>query len=288
MSNKPKSKRHHFIPKFFLNQWKDKNGKLWIYQQNNDGGISYREGNPTSVAYVKNLYTLKSEHPARGGASDIIERTFMGEIDDQSSIIHKKLVCSGVDVLTANEKTIFSKFISSLIERTPKKLDIYKKASPIEDYLENLKSVNPSIFEAIERNNIDIEAIRDNVTLSFMMERIIDPEFIDSINQMEWIIVEHAIDDEHFILGDDALIVDNGEDTNHEPSYIRIAISPSRLLILVAKSLDVDDDFIALLVFTYNPIVIRSSKRYIISSKKLSDATHTKFNKALKELHTAG
>jgi hypothetical protein len=118
-----------------------------------------------------------------------------------------------------------------------------------------------------------------------MMERIVDPELIESVNKMEWIIVEHTSCDEHFVLGDDALIVDNGEDTSHQPSYIRLAISPSRLLILVANSLNAEDELIALLAFTYNPMVIRSSKKYIISSKKLSDATHTKFNKALQELH---
>ncbi len=250
--------------------------------------MSYRQGDPKSVAYVENLYTLKPEHPTRSGPSDEIERTFMGEIDDQSSSIHKKLVRDGVGSLTANERTTWSKFISSMLERTPKRLDSYKDAPSIEEYLDSLKKVNPGVFAAIERNGIDIQAARGNVALSFMVERIVDPEFIESINRMEWIIAEFATEDEHFILGDEALIVDNGEHTNYEPSFIRLAISPGKLLILVNESLDIDDDLIAILSVTYNIEVIRSSERYVISGKELSDEAHTKFSKALEELHKAG
>lgn len=285
MSKSQKSKRHHFIPRFFLNEWRDKCGELWIYQRNCGGGISHRKGDTKSVAYVEDLYTWKAEYRGSRGASDEIERTVMGRIDDQSSIIHKKLVYEGIDSLTANERVTWSEFIAAMIERTPKKIDAYQKSSPLDDHLDNLTKVNPGIVKAIERNGISIEAIRDNVILKVMLERIRDPEFIDLINRMEWIIVESTTRGEHFVLGDDALIIDNGEITNYVPSIIRLAISPNKLLLLVSNASIVDNKTIGMLTLTYNILVIQNSERYVISSRELSDETHTKFNRAIEQLH---
>ncbi|PMY52269.1 MULTISPECIES: DUF4238 domain-containing protein [Pseudomonas] len=285
MSNPQSSKRHHFVPRFFLNEWRDKNGELWVYQRNGGGGISHRKGDTKSIAYVEDLYTWQAEYRGSRGASDEIERMVMGKIDGQSSIVHKKLIYEGVDSLTANERVIWSEFIAAMIERTPKKLDAYKKASPLDVYLDNLNKVNPGIIKVIERNDICIEAIRDNVNLRVMLERIRDPEFIELINRMEWIIIELTTPGEHFVLGDEAVITNNGEEDDNPLYFVRLAISPTKLLFLVYDSSIVDDKTIGILALTYNILVIQNSERYVIASRKLSDETHTKFDKALQQLH---
>ncbi|MFU2327811.1 DUF4238 domain-containing protein [Pseudomonas sp. NFX98] len=284
MSKQQVSSKHHFIPRFLLKEWQDESGQLWIYQRNGGGNISFRKGAPKSVAYVENIYTVYPELPGTRERSDEVEKGFMANIDDQAAIVHRKLLECGVGALTAQEKGIWSLFIASMIERSPRKLERYKRLAQVDDYVEELFQSNPKMAAVVEKARIDVQAVRGNTILKFMMERILDPDVVQKIGEMSWAITQVDMSGEHFVLGDNVVIINNGAVEDEPLYYIRLAISPSKLLILTYDADVLDSDF-GVLTVLYNIEVISKSEKYVISSRELKDETCTKFNRIVEEMH---
>ncbi len=285
MSKQQVSTKHHFIPKFLLREWQDESGCLWIYHRNGGGDISLRKGAPKSVAYVENLYTLYPEYRGAKQSSDKIEKEVMAKIDDQAAIVHRKLLDCGVNALTVKERTIWSIFMASMIERSPQRLERYKNISQVDDYIDDLHEAHPNVAGLIETLGFNVQAVRDNTILKFMVERVLDSELSQSIGKMEWIIAQTNTSGEHFVLGDSALIINNDAAEDEPLYFIRLAISADKLLILAYDSSSLSFDFIATLTITYNIAVISKSEKYVISSRALKDEACTKFNKILEKMH---
>lgn len=285
MSTQAVSTKHHFIPRFLLKEWKDESEALWIYQRNGRGDISFRKGAPKSVAYVENLYTIYPEYRGAKESTDEIEKEVMAKIDDQAAMVHRKLLDYGVNELTDDERTAWSMFMASMVERSPQRLDRYNDASQLDDYDDDLQGLHPNVAELIERGELNVGAIRNNTVLRFMVERVLDSEFAKLICKMDWFIAQVTTMGEHFVLGDSAAIVNNGTTEEEELYFIRLAISPDKLLILAYNSSRLDLDFVNMLAATYNLLVISRSEKYVISSRELKDEVYTKFNRIIERAH---
>lgn len=247
--------------------------------------ISFRKGAPKSVAYVENLYTVYPEYRGAKESSDEVEREVMAKIDDQAAVVHRKLLDCGVSALTKEERYIWSVFMVCMIERNPKKIERYKGLAKIDDYVEELLKAHPSMSSVMEKGGFNIQAVRDNTILKLVVDRISDSELSNSISRMSWVIVKVNMSGEHFVLGDNIVVVNNGA-LDDEPLYfIRLAISPSKLLILAYDSSALDSDFVGVLTMIYNVEVISKSEKYIVSSRELKDEACTKFNRIIKEMH---
>lgn len=218
MSKQKSSTKHHFIPRFLLKEWQDENGCLWIYQRNGGGDISLRKGAPKSVAYVENLYTIYPEHDGVREPSDKTEKDVMAKIDDQAAVIHRKILDFGVNALTEAEREIWSVFIICMIERSPKKIERYKSLAKLDDHIKELLKKHPNMASIIEKSNLNMQAVRDNIILKFMVEKIFDSEFSRSISQMSWTVAQVSMPGEHFVLGDNAVVINNGA-VDDEPLY---------------------------------------------------------------------
>jgi hypothetical protein len=285
MSKQKVSTKHHFIPRFLLKEWQDENGALWIYQRNGGGDISFRKGAPKSVAYVENLYTIYPEYRGAKEPSDEIEKEVMAKIDDQAAIVHRKLLDCGVNALTGEERTIWSMFMASMMERNPRRLERYKNIAQVDDFIDDLHDAHPKIAELIEKLDFNVQAVIDNTILKFMVERVLDSEFAQSINKMSWVITKINESEEHFVLGDNVLIINNGAVEDEPLYFIRLAISPDKLLIMAYDSSRLDSEFIGILTIVYNIEVISKSEKYVISSRRLRDEACTKFSKILDTMH---
>lgn len=285
MSKQKISSKHHFIPRFLLKEWQDENGCLWIYQRNDGGDISFRKGAPKSVAYVENLYTIYPEYRGVQEPSDKVEKEVMAKIDDQAAIVHRKLLDFGLDALTEEERYIWSVFMVCMIERSPKKIERYKSLAKIDDYVDELLKTHPNMANVIERTGLNIQAVSNNTILKFIVDRIFDSELAKSISRMSWAIVQTDIPGEHFVLGDNVVVINNGAVEDEPLYFIRLAISPNKLLILTYDSSTLESDFAGVLTIVYNIDVISKSEKYIVSSRELKDETCTKFSKIIKEMH---
>ena len=110
--------RHHFIPKFLLNEWA-KSGELLRYYRDRRGDVQCEPRSPKGVCFAPDLY--KTEGFPREHAQQM-ETIFMQWIDNAAANVHARLLRGEVDALSDQECTEWARFIISLIFRTP--LDI--------------------------------------------------------------------------------------------------------------------------------------------------------------------
>jgi len=209
----------------------------------------------------------------------------MAKIDDQAAVVHRKLLDCGVGALTEDERYIWSVFMVCMIERNPKKIERYKGLAKIDDYVEELLKAHPSMASVIEKADFNIQAVRDNTILRLMVDRIFDSGLANSINRMSWVVVKIDMSGEHFVLGDNVVVVNNGAVEDEPLYFIRLAISPNKLLIMAYDSSILESDFVGVLTVVYNIDVISKSEKYIVSSRELKDETCTKFSRIIKEMH---
>jgi len=142
----------------------------------------------------------------------------MAKIDDQAAVIHRKILDFGVNALTEAEREIWSVFIICMIERSPKKIERYKSLAKLDDHIKELLKKHPNMASIIEKSNLNMQAVRDNIILKFMVEKIFDSEFSRSISQMSWTVAQVSMPGEHFVLGDNAVVINNGA-VDDEPLY---------------------------------------------------------------------
>ena len=258
---------------------------LWVYKRNGGGRISYRKGAPKSVAYIEDLYTIRPEHKLSGPASDEIETEVMGRLDDRAAIVHEAILDRGLSGITEEDRYLWSVFIASMIERSPQRLQLYKERAGAEEMVKELSAIYPGADGLVDKFGFDIDALVDNTTLKFMVDRILNSDLAHNIYNMQWLIVHNNISGEHFVLGDHALIINNASTVDEPLYFLRIAIAPDRLMLLAWDQSILDDDFTSILTVTYNITVIEKSVKYVISSRELVDGQHTKFSRILEEMH---
>jgi hypothetical protein len=278
--NSPISKRHHFIPEFYLKSWATESGQLFVYQRNKNGEVNLRKGSAKSIAFEFDLYTLKSVADWLSVASDKIESQILSKIDNSAKVIHEKIVREGISSLTHNDKIAFSLFINSLIERNPKQLKKYRNA--INDI--NMGK-NRKLLDNLEKSGIDLEILKDNESLGFMARRLLDSSFAEHFTNMEWITISlKSLDKDSFVIGDSPLFINN-DNWNDEPIILlAIALTPKILLILHQKSPQFDEEFTKIIASMYSISTIMRSQKYLISNTTLTDSPHIKYSKAMHNL----
>ena len=133
----------HYIPRFFLERFADKDGVLWIYDIENSKKYEKRAEN---ICYINNLYETEWDNTGKKEEKYVlqndIENTFckyegefaktLKEIDRiiRDDLNSRALICS------KRNKEILCRFVTNLIFRNPKTMKEYK-LSEIEDELLN-------------------------------------------------------------------------------------------------------------------------------------------------------
>ena len=88
-----KPKKHHFLPRFYINYWSNSKGLVTIFLK--DGTSRVIEVSSKDICFEKNLYTR------REGRVDV-ETIFFGEIDGNASQALRTLNESAIGKLTPN------------------------------------------------------------------------------------------------------------------------------------------------------------------------------------------
>ena len=123
MNQQNTKKRHHYIPVFYLNGFRDKDGRLYVYCKNkinnfNDVLIK----NADSIAFENNGYTIVSPDGTKD--SEKIENKFK-ETEDIAAPLLKKII--NRQKLNNEELNVFIwNFIAPIAVRTPAAGNIFK------------------------------------------------------------------------------------------------------------------------------------------------------------------
>ena len=112
-------RRHHFVPRFYLENWIGSDDKLACYRWIR-GHIVVSRLSPRSVAYQEGLYTLPAapEHQRQS-----IEQKFFARVDERAARVHRQLVTVGTTTLSTQDRTDWAVFLLSLRIRSPKSVE---------------------------------------------------------------------------------------------------------------------------------------------------------------------
>jgi hypothetical protein len=172
-------RKNHYAPEFLLKGWcNPQNGKLTIYQQR-DGRVVTSERTPEYTAFEYDLYSYADVPPEKREA---LETDFMTpHIDTPAATILKKIIELGTTELTANERSIFTRFILSLRLRHPDAIATAQSEGHAE-----LKAAAARMGR---RQAIDPPTVQ-NFGLSVIPNAITDQKIGERIYTMSWWVVD--------------------------------------------------------------------------------------------------
>lgn len=276
------SRRHHYIPRFYLKAWQASDGSgLWLYRRDKKGNIRHYRRWPKSVGYATDLYSLQPETPhlIPGPSPDVIERDFFAVIDDAAALVYQKLFLSGIKSLTTEDRMAWALFLNSLMERRPERI------AEIE-HLETGEKIKNELHQRLGGaeylNNINWSSMYRNSVRRALIGYISDRGFIDCVTQMRWATVDVSIDGEHLITADRPVLVNAGS----SPSPIHclsIALSPKRLLIVHGQAEEFDENFVRTLTAIHNVAIVQQATKYVVSSQEMKNGPHTQFSRVIQE-----
>jgi hypothetical protein len=220
------SKRHHYIPQFYLKQWRSKDGMgIFNYTKNTDSDIEFYTKFEKACGFKFDLYMLKpsSKWDIFNYQQDYIEKKFFKPLDNAASAVHKKLLTTGLKDLTVEDKSIWALFLRSLMERNPERINEVFQFFEHSD-LKNkvMLKVNASEFASC----FDIDAMQKNEILLQLVRAICNPKFLDAVVNMRWNILDCSATGESYITSDRPLLVNGGLQEQSPQITYTIALSP--------------------------------------------------------------
>lgn len=105
-----RTKRQHFVPRFYLEHFTDNDGYTWAYDKH-EGSV--RADVPEATATETNFYSVKSEN---GEYDDAIE-DWLSKVESDAAPLYPKLLRG--NALVGDERSKFALFIASTYTRSP-------------------------------------------------------------------------------------------------------------------------------------------------------------------------
>ncbi len=280
------SQRHHFVPQFYLRKWYPPNGDhFFLYSRDSRGQLRSRARPSKAVGFETDLYASNPDGlNFRLEKSQEFERDFLGPIDNAASLVHQKILSSGIRSLTEQDRLSWSKFVSSLLERHPDRVRQITEiaAAGLDETLESLTAEKPEMvasptFIAVLAG-INKREFARNLALQGIATAINDHDLVHGISSMQWDLAVLPPGEDHFLTGDTPLIVNGGGNKN--PIHIlSLAISPKSLLVIHKDATVFNEEFIKKMAFFHNPVLVNQTRTHLVSSRILEDGFCIKYRK---------
>lgn len=223
-----KKKRHHYIPRFYLDGFVDPHNKpyIWVYEK---GSPNIIKATARNIAIQKNYYSVATSEGEKD--SEVFENA-LAELEGRAAPIFQKI--RNHESLNGQERSLFSIFLAFTMTRVPSHRENIEKATG--EFMKKMSIIlasNPagfkSMIEKFERDRgnkigMSVEELR-----KFMLEGqydiTTDPQFslgmipmmakslIPIFYKMDWAFLE-ATDDYKFVTSDNPL---SYFDPTHDP-----------------------------------------------------------------------
>jgi Protein of unknown function (DUF4238) len=200
-----------------------------------------RRVHPDGTGYERGLYTFDELPPV---IANYIEYRFLQRADDLAYATLRKLL-DGDLKLNQNEQSAWSRFIISLVHRSPEGIAHLKLRFGTEfrteveafrgDYDARRTEGMPTFDEFIDNlSTADLQ--RMNVQV---LQRVMDSQFLGAhLNSMRWTIVRFDETHRPLLTGDRPIVMTNG--LNKEDSHLVLPISPKVLFLAANDQRQID------------------------------------------------
>jgi hypothetical protein len=262
-----KYKKHHFLPRFYINNWNKPNGLVTIFLKENPPRSF--EVLSKDICFDKNLYTK-----SRGRLD--VETDFLSQVDGNAAIVMKKIIENGIDSLDINDREQFAIFINTLHPRSPEFVKDFRDFNEVKR-IEGAKWAE----KVFQENGEDLRAgfvkqIYDDTP--FLIELNAKDENYETILNSNWEIVSNATKND-FLTSDFPLVIFDYSINKFlgsklpEKFLMILPISPEKLFTVSNEKYRVSSitsnlkDFIT----KTNDVIINSAKKIIISRDKSAE-----------------
>lgn len=235
------SRRHHYIPQFWIKRWCGEDGMVARFMKQPTGFVNSLRRPPKSVGYWDGLYS-----PPVGIPDKLqLEELFFKKLDDKYSKLFKKLE-NDVIHLEGEEAHTLAVFILTLMHRTPDGLlDFYKASEKqlelvreeIRPKYEQLRgSGDPLTVEEYEAQEGPEAGRRTSYRL--LPRLVVNKAVVEFLAGMSWRIFEADGRARRLLLGDDPLIRTNG--LKQLDGHLAFPLSPTKLVVAAYKESTLD------------------------------------------------
>ncbi len=285
MSGKSNPQRHHFVPQFYLREWYLPGCDHFLIYGRDSRGQLYARARPSkSVGFESDLYTIYPDGlNFQSAKSQQLESDFFAPIDNLASKVHQKMLCYGLDSLTAQDRIDWSKFISSMLYRSPARVNEATKLSVecIEKTLSNLgpqrmRMLNKPIFSALGVS-LNKQSLAKNLALEQIVSATASDEFVQGISSMEWALVKLPLGEDHYLTSDAPIVINAGQ--IKDPIYMfSLAISPKVLMVIFKEKCEFED-MLKLMAVVHNGLLTHQTNKHLVSSRTLVNGMFIKHKK---------
>ena len=184
--------RHHYVPRFYLANWCERDGMIPFSMRAEDGSILQSRVKPSATAFENRLYSYQKVPEDRRQA--IEKQFFAAEVDDKAASIYPKIVAGHIADLSEEERILWTRFLIASRIRVPEIIHDLKtgaatelRRSLLEDHEEFLsvrgEAGEETLLEWTENNYIGLV---DNFGMMILPGIITDPKHTEIIANMHW------------------------------------------------------------------------------------------------------
>lgn len=267
---KQQSRTHHYIPTFYLRRWAGEDGRLCEFSR------PYRlvkpqRKSPEAAGHLRGLYTIPGLPPE---SQSILEDKFLRQTDQAASDALDFMLAntSGVDDMSSRLRSGWSRFLLSLMHRTPEKvgdlraklrMELATRLPEIERDYQTLRQ--PSDPETFEDLRALLKRDVEEKTWAVLLERVIDSLTVGTfLNAMRWSIVTFNGSRHSLLTSDRPVCRTNGID--RPDGHVVLPVGPTQVFI-AAKNPEIGAALrqanAGELHVCLNDIVARQAVRYV-------------------------
>ena len=234
---KQQSITHHYIPQFYLRQWAGPDGLLCEFSRPHLEVTAQRKP-PKATGHKRHLYTVTGLPPER---QSILEDDFFRRTDQTAhDALHFMLGnTDGTGDMPSKLRSGWSRFILSLIHRTPERLALLKekcrqglaeRLAEIEPTYDDFRTPSdPATFAELKAK---MEHDVQHKTWAVLLQDVIDSMTVGTfINAMRWNVVTARNAPHSVLTSDRPVYMTNGVD--HPEGQIIVPIGPTQMFVAV-------------------------------------------------------
>ncbi|HEX4159496.1 MAG TPA: DUF4238 domain-containing protein [Rhizomicrobium sp.] len=222
--------RHHYIPIFYLSQWAGADGKICQFSRPHDRVVPNRK-HPSGTGWEDDSYAMPGVPPR---LQQFLEEVFLKQADQEANDALQCMLAGGGG-LTARLRSGWSRFIMSLLSRTPDRVRQLRAmyADELASRMDRLNSAydefhaNDEVPPSPEQKAADIQ--RENeLAAGMLLQNVMDlPGVGQHLNNMRWSVFNIPNGRRTLLTSDKPVMLSRG--LQYPDAYITLPISPTQL-----------------------------------------------------------
>jgi Protein of unknown function (DUF4238) len=254
--------KHHYIPVFYLKQWRGTDGRVIEFSRPYKDQVKPRNVHPDGTGYVRGLYRMPGvadEH------AEVIEKSFFAKVDDQAALALQKLLKTDMN-WSFELREFWTLFVLSMLMRSPETV-----ADAFSSITRNLPKDWARAQKQWEIDHPGEGPLGDyNPTVAKQYSLIALRRFIanDEIGQLILNMVSGTIDLSQtpfrLVTSDRPIVMTNG--LGYTDSHLAMPLSPT-MLFVAANTQQTMDSLVRMhplpLTFVCNKTTVRRATKYV-------------------------